>query len=113
MARSLKDIQWHDPAHAATAFLTVIIMPLTYSIAYGLLAGIGCWIFLQSVFRLLEFVGIERPVFLPEETNGIDATTKAGGEPASSDDGDLDKDAAVKAEPVNLDVMPGDGEEEA
>jgi len=77
MARSLKDVKWHDPAHAATAFLTVIIMPLTYSIAYGLLAGIGCWIFLQSLFKLLELVGIERPTFDEERATVVDKDKKA------------------------------------
>jgi xanthine/uracil/vitamin C permease (AzgA family) len=38
-------------------------MPLTYSIAYGLIAGIGCWTIMQTVFLLLSFVGIEKPVF--------------------------------------------------
>jgi adenine/guanine/hypoxanthine permease len=67
MAKSLSKIKWHDPAHAATAFLTVMIMPLTYSIAYGLVAGIGCWVIMQSVFRLLELVGIKRPVHEDDE----------------------------------------------
>ena len=85
MARSLKDIKWEDPAHAATAFLTVIIMPLTYSIAYGLLAGIGCWIFLQSVFKLLELVGIERPSFGDGEA--ADFSTRKGKDVSSEEDG--------------------------
>ena len=86
MARSLKEIQWNDPAHAATAFLTVIIMPLTYSIAYGLLAGIACWIFLQSVFKLMEFAGIERPSFAEEDNVPADFSTKKG--EASSEEND-------------------------
>lgn len=61
MAKSLKYVKWHDPSHAATAFLTVMIMPLTYSIAYGLIAGIGTWIILQGTFYLLSLVGIEKP----------------------------------------------------
>ena len=32
MSRSLGKLKWHDPAHAVTAFLTVMVMPLTYSI---------------------------------------------------------------------------------
>lgn len=63
MAKSLKKVKWHDPAHAATAFLTVMIMPLTYSIAYGLLAGIITWIVMQIVFFVLEKFGISRPSF--------------------------------------------------
>jgi AGZA family xanthine/uracil permease-like MFS transporter len=33
MSRSLADIKWNNITHALTAFLTVIVMPLTYSIA--------------------------------------------------------------------------------
>ncbi len=67
MAKSLKDIKWHDPTHAATAFMTVMIMPLTYSIAYGLIAGIGTWMILQSTFYVLSLIGIEKPIFEPED----------------------------------------------
>lgn len=67
MARSLADVKWYDITHAATAFVTVIVMPLTYSIAYGLIAGIGIWLVLQSVFWILGFVGIERPEFTEDD----------------------------------------------
>merc|ERR1712176_269793 len=66
MARSLIKVKWHDPAHAATAFITVMIMPLTYSIAYGLLGGLMCWFYLQGSFIILEKVfGLKRPTFAP------------------------------------------------
>ena len=55
-----------------TAFLTVILMPLTYSIAYGLIAGIGCYIIMMGTFRLLELVGIQAPVFDPPEGGSKD-----------------------------------------
>ncbi|KAG7351012.1 xanthine/uracil permease family protein [Nitzschia inconspicua] len=67
MARSLKDVKWYDITHAATAFITVITMPLTYSIAYGLIAGIVIWIILQTVFWILGFLGIERPEFTEDD----------------------------------------------
>lgn len=67
MAKSLRKIKWHDPTHAATAFLTVTIMPLTYSIAYGLIAGIGTWMILQSTFWILSKFGIDPPEFGPED----------------------------------------------
>lgn len=54
MARSLKDVKWSDPCHAFCAFVTVIMMPLTYSIAYGLVAGIGSWILFQGTFFIME-----------------------------------------------------------
>lgn len=67
MARSLADVKWYDITHAATAFVTVIVMPLTYSIAYGLIAGICMWLILQTVFWILGLVGIERPEFTEDD----------------------------------------------
>lgn len=61
MARSLAKVKWENPAHAITAFVTVMMMPLTYSIAYGLIAGIGTWFFFKGVFLGLSFVGIPDP----------------------------------------------------
>lgn len=43
MAASLKAVNWDDAADAIPAFLTVIVMPLTYSIAEGLAAGFISW----------------------------------------------------------------------
>ncbi|WP_336001350.1 NCS2 family permease [Halorientalis halophila] len=37
---NVTDIQWDDFAHAVPAGLTIMVMPLTYSIAYGIAAGI-------------------------------------------------------------------------
>lgn len=61
MARSLAKVKWDNPAHAITAFVTVMIMPLTYSIAYGLIAGIGTWFFFKGIFFALSFLGIPDP----------------------------------------------------
>lgn len=66
MARSLAKVKWYDVTHASTAFVTVMIMPLTYSIAYGLIAGLLVWTVMQSVFKILSFAGIEPPSFEPE-----------------------------------------------
>merc|ERR1712228_115985 len=44
MMKGIKDIDWADYNAAISAFLTIAVMPLTYSIAYGLIAGIGSWV---------------------------------------------------------------------
>ena len=62
MARSLTKLNFNRVSHAVSGFLTVIVMPLTYSIAYGLIAGIGTYIVMEGVFWILSFVGLERPV---------------------------------------------------
>lgn len=65
MCKSLAKVQWHNVTHAVTAFLTAVVMPLTYSIAYGLIAGIGCFIIMEGTFFLLSLVGIKKPEFVP------------------------------------------------
>ncbi len=68
MARSLVNVKWGNPAHAITAFVTVMVMPLTYSIAYGLIAGIGTWLVFKIIFVPLEmFFGIPDPSVIRDE----------------------------------------------
>lgn len=61
MARSLAKIQWNKLSHALPAFLTVLIMPLTYSIAYGLIAGIVTYYIMEGTFFILSKAGIANP----------------------------------------------------
>jgi AGZA family xanthine/uracil permease-like MFS transporter len=68
MCRSLAKVHWENPAHAVTAFVTVIVMPLTYSIAYGLIAGIGTWFTIKIVAIPLNMAfGIPDPTIIVEE----------------------------------------------
>lgn len=39
MMGGVTEIEWHDPAQAVPAFLTIAMMPLTYSISYGIAFG--------------------------------------------------------------------------
>uniref|UniRef100_A0A7N0RJQ1 Adenine/guanine permease AZG1 n=1 Tax=Kalanchoe fedtschenkoi TaxID=63787 RepID=A0A7N0RJQ1_KALFE len=47
MMRSVVEIEWNDMRQAIPAFVTLILMPLTYSIAYGLIGGIGTFVVLH------------------------------------------------------------------
>jgi|UniRef100_A0A2N9F7V1 AGZA family xanthine/uracil permease-like MFS transporter len=47
MMKVVKDINWADMKEAIPAFLTILLMPLTYSIANGIVAGIGLHIALS------------------------------------------------------------------
>lgn len=47
MMRSVVDIDWDDMRQAIPAFITLILTPLTYSIAYGLIGGIGTFVVLH------------------------------------------------------------------
>jgi len=102
MSKSLADIKWYNLSHAATAFLTVIIMPLTYSIAYGLIAGICCFAIMEGTFWLLALAGVPKPEFYPHDEHH-------GGAPAAAaetqgEDPQKDADPTVK--------IPKGGEEE-
>ncbi|KAI5075586.1 hypothetical protein GOP47_0009662 [Adiantum capillus-veneris] len=52
MMKAVLEINWEDMKEAIPAFITIILMPLTYSIAYGLIGGIGTYIALS----LLDWV---------------------------------------------------------
>jgi AGZA family xanthine/uracil permease-like MFS transporter len=43
MLATINEIRWHDPLVAVPAFLTLVLIPLTYSIANGLGFGIIAW----------------------------------------------------------------------
>jgi len=51
MMGALAEVEWEDPAAAIPAFLTVIMVPLTYSIANGLAFGITSHAVLKLVKR--------------------------------------------------------------
>ncbi|KAI4385625.1 hypothetical protein MLD38_003627 [Melastoma candidum] len=48
MMRAVVEIKWEDMRQAIPAFITLILMPLTYSIAYGLIGGIGTYSVLHA-----------------------------------------------------------------
>ncbi|KAJ5724401.1 hypothetical protein N7493_006129 [Penicillium malachiteum] len=54
MAKAAADINWRYYGDAIPAFLTIAIMPFTYSIAYGLIAGILSYITLNGTAWILE-----------------------------------------------------------
>ena len=47
MLATINEIRWHDPLIAVPSFLTLILIPLTYSIANGLGFGIIAWAILH------------------------------------------------------------------
>ncbi len=49
MLATITEIRWHDPLIAVPAFLTLVLIPLTYSIANGLGFGIIAWAVLHLV----------------------------------------------------------------
>ncbi|QSS52771.1 purine transporter [Histoplasma capsulatum var. duboisii H88] len=56
MTKVASDINWSYIGDAVPAFVTLAVMPFTYSIAYGLIAGIMSYILLNTVAFVLEKV---------------------------------------------------------
>lgn len=62
MMKSVVEIDWEDMKQAIPAFVTLILMPLTYSVAYGLIGGIGTylvlnvWDWCEGVLRKYEIL---------------------------------------------------------
>lgn len=48
MMKAVMDIEWENMKEAIPAFMTMVLMPLTYSISNGLIAGIGTYIVLHA-----------------------------------------------------------------
>lgn len=54
MAQAAKDINWKYMGDAIPAFLTIAVMPFTYSIAYGLIAGIISYSVINTLVYIVE-----------------------------------------------------------
>lgn len=52
----MADINWEYPGDAIPAFVTLLVMPMSYSIAYGLIAGIVTYAILNTVVWVVEVV---------------------------------------------------------
>lgn len=63
MTSAVTDINWRYMGDAVPAFLTLAIMPFTYSIANGLIAGICSYALLNTVVWL---IAVTRPRRAPE-----------------------------------------------
>ncbi|KAL7922794.1 hypothetical protein ACQKWADRAFT_291418 [Trichoderma austrokoningii] len=62
MATSVTEINWRYMGDAVPAFLAIAVMPFTYSIAYGLIAGVMSYVVINSTVGLLRFVSRGRIV---------------------------------------------------
>jgi AGZA family xanthine/uracil permease-like MFS transporter len=75
MVRVVREIDWSDPTEAAPAFLTAILMPLTFNITHGLAAGIvvytlaklaaGRWREIHPLIAVLAVLFVLRYALLP------------------------------------------------
>lgn len=56
MMRGVLAINWNYPGDSIPAFVTLMFMPFSYSIAYGLIAGIMCYAIINSFTWMLATV---------------------------------------------------------
>ncbi len=49
MLKNVKQIPWSDPGEAIPAFLTLVMMPLTFSITDGMAFGFIAYVVLKTV----------------------------------------------------------------
>jgi len=54
MMRGLVDINWMNHGEAIPAFVTIALMPLTYSIAYGIIGGLLTWFVINGLDYLIS-----------------------------------------------------------
>ncbi|KAG6746116.1 hypothetical protein POTOM_050630 [Populus tomentosa] len=79
MMKVVKDIDWENIKEAVPAFITMLLMPLTYSIANGIVGGIGMYIALSLydyIVRLMAWL-IKMRGMVVEERNQVSATAGA------------------------------------
>jgi len=60
MIRNVREINWDYIGDAVPAFLTIIIIPLTYNIAYGVIAGVISFMLLNGIAWGLRKVSKDR-----------------------------------------------------
>ncbi|KAI3428804.1 hypothetical protein D9Q98_007621 [Chlorella vulgaris] len=48
-------IEWDDIGVAIPAFLTMVLMPFTYSVAYGVIAGLGSYVAIHAPFWAIDY----------------------------------------------------------
>jgi AGZA family xanthine/uracil permease-like MFS transporter len=54
MTSSVRNINWDYPGDAIPAFITITVMPFTYSIAYGVIGGICAYITLNGLVYIID-----------------------------------------------------------
>ncbi len=56
MMRGVVAINWNYPGDSIPAFVTLMFIPFSYSIAYGLIAGILCYTIINSAIGLITLI---------------------------------------------------------
>ncbi|KAI9857602.1 MAG: hypothetical protein M1813_008194 [Trichoglossum hirsutum] len=62
MARSIVDINWRYVGDAIPAFITMVFMPFSFSVAYGLIAGLMSYVAINGLVYVTKLVSFGRIV---------------------------------------------------
>ena len=62
MCSSVRGVNWDDFQESLPAFVAMITMPFTFSIGYGIIAGLGLWISIQVLLAPLRLYRGESPL---------------------------------------------------
>ncbi|KAL4036392.1 hypothetical protein IC575_005129 [Cucumis melo] len=76
MMKVVKEVEWGNVKEAVPAFVTMVLMPLTYSIADGIVGGIGVYVALSlydNVLRVMKWLMKMKKV-VAREQNQVSAT---------------------------------------
>ena len=88
MMKGIVAIDWKDYGQAIPSFLTIIIMPLTYSIAYGIIAGLASYLCINLPVYLWDLATGETqglPNYLVELKEGFMTKDKKADDIAQED----------------------------
>ncbi|KAJ1375261.1 Xanthine/uracil/vitamin C permease [Sesbania bispinosa] len=85
MMRCVVEINWDDMREAIPAFVTILLMPLTYSIAYGLIGGIATYLVLHIWEWGEELVG---KFVIKKNLKGVANANENGNHHIDHDQGD-------------------------
>ena len=79
MMKAVLEIEWENMKEAIPAFVTIVLMPLTYSIAYGLIGGIGTYVVLNLLDWIFSGFHSCKQYGKEKEPVGTDDKLEAGG----------------------------------
>ncbi|KAK0586947.1 hypothetical protein LWI29_014972 [Acer saccharum] len=87
MMKVVKDINWEDIKEAVPAFVTILLMPLTYSISNGIIGGIGLYVALSLYDWILGLVRrfLKLRKTFVKEHNQVSVASGGGGGGSSVD----------------------------
>ncbi|XP_057523371.1 adenine/guanine permease AZG1 [Amaranthus tricolor] len=92
MMKSVVDINWDDMREAIPAFVTLILTPFTYSIAYGLIGGIGTYI----VLHLWDWIRVLLTKFGFVQEKLTNGGIEINGGSSNSNHGDSKVDGSIR-----------------